>query len=747
MDVDTDEELLQRLAAGGKIDYDHWPRLLANIISRLETIIESEYPIPIIPPPRRTQSKLPQPPLPGRDDAPNGVGVASSSRGPVINPAAAAGADGPLEGDKENADPVPGDAAATEPASSTGEGSNGNAADAAAAGTEANSSSSPSSSSAPAVWPPPASTSASTAVAAQTLPDMPKPILELIDYIMTTLKTNFSKYPPHSIQRLAELILNPRDHYRYLAPYLHAIDRVIGVTTTSNMYPLPPSAPDQEGLALLAAGITPSAGDGVENGESDLGLSVTGLALASGSTPDNSQGALLTPIPWLRRRTPSAIGDDNTTEDGSSPPSTADGSDIAFSASSSTAGSVRSGGGAGASRASSLLQQHSQTSASSSQQLLQQQQQGHPAQQHRMEVRTEATETIEGPNGMGSIETVSVSINGIPSHGAMLAAVQLQQQRGITQGELLRQEQTAGVVPVTQLARAAAARAAAAHGMAGFGDRFLGGHDDEDDEEEDEDNEMDDDDDDDMGRHALGHTPVVPSNAGPGAHLANNEQHEEDTAMGGTEADAATSTAATAAAAAEAESKGKGVADKKAEEDPEEIPHARGPEEIGAEDMGPQPRSLRTAIGTEGGGLLIGSASDATQVDMRDIDVEAAVGRKASALPAGTVAAPVIPLSSRDGVREDSVSEGEAEPSAEQRARSSTPKREAEQPLESDVPAKKRKEDPADTAAGSSQATTTSDKSVEKQADSVTESGDGLSEKTAGDLPEKGDDENPATAT
>ncbi|CAK7198829.1 hypothetical protein SEUCBS139899_001496 [Sporothrix eucalyptigena] len=675
MDVDTDEELLHRLAAGGTINYDHWPRLLANIISRLETIVESEYPIPIIPPPRRTQSKLPQPPLPGRANSTNGVDVASSSRASVTNPATSSNAESRPEGegDKENADPASGEVTARH-----AEGRNDNATDAAANdtaanGTAANGTASPSSASAAQ---PAASDTTTAAVVAQRLPEMPKPILELVDYIKTTLKTTFAKYPPHSIQRLAELILSPRDHYRYLAPYLHAVDRVISVTSCSNIYPLPPAVPSREAMALLAAGVTPSAGSDLENGDGEVDMTGTGLALAANPAGDNSLGALLTPIPWLRRRTPSAVGDDNTTDDGSSPPSTADGSDIAFSTSGSTTGSVRGAGGAGASRASSLLQQQSQTSASSSQQLLQQQ--GHPP-QHRMEVRTEATETIEGPNGMGNIETVSVSINGIPSHGAMLAAVQLQQQRGITQGELLRQEQTAGVVPVTQLARAAAARAAAS-GMGGFGDRFLGGHDDEDDEEEDdEENEMDEDEDDDMLRHAHGHTPVVPSNA-DASHL--NEQHAnaEDTAMGGTDTEAA------------ADDEKKDNTGDNSKEDDEEIPHARGPQEIGAADMGPQRASSRTAA-REGssGSLLIGSAADASQVDMRDIDVEVAVGRKASALPAGTVAAPVVPLSSRESVRE-SGSEDESVP-AEQRARSTTPKREADQDLESEVPAKKRKED------------------------------------------------------
>jgi hypothetical protein len=74
------------------------------------------------------------------------------------------------------------------------------------------------------------------------------------------------------------------------------------------------------------------------------------------------------------------------------------------------------------------------------------------------EVTTESTEMIDGPNGMGGIETVTVSVNGIsstkgdsnvsPPNGAVSL---LRAEGGVTQGELLRQEQKAGVVPITQL--------------------------------------------------------------------------------------------------------------------------------------------------------------------------------------------------------------------------------------------------------------------------------------------------------
>jgi hypothetical protein len=131
------------------------------------------------------------------------------------------------------------------------------------------------------------------------------------------------------------------------------------------------------------------------------------------------------------------------------------------------------------------------------------------------ELKTESTETIDGPNGTGSIETVSISMNGISSVTLSSTANKndsvgsLRAEGGVTQGELLRQEQRAGVVPAAQLA--------------------------------------------------------IPR--GPGDVDGMNSEDDE-------------------------------------------MPHARGPEEIGLEDTGPQ------AIGN-------------MDVIMRGIDVEAAVGRRA----------------------------------------------------------------------------------------------------------------------
>lgn len=134
------------------------------------------------------------------------------------------------------------------------------------------------------------------------------------------------------------------------------------------------------------------------------------------------------------------------------------------------------------------------------------------------EVKTESTEMIEGPNGPGGVETVSVSVNGVSSAIAastvsvsdMDLSATLREQGGITQGELLRQEQKAGVVPAVQL-----------------------------------------------------------------RHVADSDGMGED----------------------------------------DEMPHARGPEEIGMEDMGPQ----NPACGSQRKGPGSG---------MQGIDIEAAIGRK-----------------------------------------------------------------------------------------------------------------------
>ncbi|OAA65986.1 Protein phosphatase 4 core regulatory subunit R2 [Niveomyces insectorum RCEF 264] len=751
-----------------------WPQLLCTIVSRIETIAHNDFPIPVLPPPR------PAPPVPRFSLGPLSGAHAAGSNGTAAGAGAGASSDSnpssQEDTNKENTNPAASSSSSTSAPPTTTTATEGPIPNhnhqhhhpRAGAGDETNntgarpgSSSHPSPTSLPSSSPAPSS-----------LPDtdsfLPPQIADLLNLIITTLTTTFAQYPPYTIQRLAELVLAPRQHYRSLASYLHAVDRVISVTSCSNIYPLPPAVPDMSAMSLLANGVSPSAlanGDAMGNGTDDVNVNVnvnvngTGSSsggnghdngsnnapLASVGSDEALGGALLTPIPWLRRRPTSSGDDDNNTDDGSSPPSSSDSGDLAFSAASSASGGVlhRPAGAASPSSALQQQQQPDQQQQQQQQQLqlaeqqgpeqsqqqeeqqpepreprdrqeqqehqrqlqAQQQQQPQPQpQQHRMEVRTETTETIEGPNGMGSIETVSVSINGVPSHGAMAAALQLQQQRGVTQGELLRQEQKAGVVPVSQLARAAAA--AAVGSSSSFGNRYrtstTGNEADDEAEEEEGGDELDDEDrqtepDEQRADAAMSGADVVDNNSGvadgPGEDIPDEGQAE---------------------------------AGKDDDEEEEERPHARGPEEIGAADMGPQPANSATGTGTGSGSapslLRIGSIDDAHRVDVHELDMEAAVGRKAAALPVGTVAAAVVPSREMDmaddvdgdggaatttagdsdgmealtaldhAAAETAAATGSAAPTPSP-ARSGTPKRDAEEEPAAALPAKRRKED------------------------------------------------------
>jgi hypothetical protein len=244
---------------------------------------------------------------------------------------------------------------------------------------------------------------------------------------------------------------------------------------------LPPAIPDPSSVAVLSNGTSTS---GVDPLSVSWGNPATAPAAAGLGSDESLGGALLTPITWLSTKNSNGHGTHSPLEG---------------------------------------------------------------------EVKTESTEMIEGPNGLGGVETVTVSVNGISSTRGeasssvspspeSIAAASLRAEGGVTQGELLRQEQRAGVVPAAQLA-----------------------------------------------------------------------SHRGDT-------------------------------DGMGEED--ELPHARGPEEIGMEDMGPQAAST-------------GSERAGPGVAMQGIDVEAAVGRK---------------IASMDGGDDDKPEEKEATESA-------TSKREAEEEI------------------------------------------------------------------
>lgn len=221
---------------------------------------------------------------------------------------------------------------------------------------------------------------------------LPPDLLSLYQSATRILEYDFAQSPPYTIQRLAELVLRPRKHYRFLPAYLRALDRIVSVSSPTSDFPLPTLHSSLNGGFLT-------------NGEAQ----VNGISERDGLGSDESLGgALLTPIPWLRNQ-------------------------------------------------GNMLNPASSTSSSEG------------------ELHSESTETIEGPHGAGSIETVSVTVNGIPSASAVSHSsansspiasptlseqsdastsssastdAQLRDQGGVTQGELLRQEQEAGVVPV-----------------------------------------------------------------------------------------------------------------------------------------------------------------------------------------------------------------------------------------------------------------------------------------------------------
>jgi hypothetical protein len=298
---------------------------------------------------------------------------------------------------------------------------------------------------------------------------LPPDLYTLYHSSRRTLEASFARNPPYTIQRLAELVLHPKTYYRHLPPYLAALDRVVSVTSPVNDFPLAQAAITDSSTSttttsFLANGSPADSLGDRENLGSDESLG----------------GALLTPIPWLKR------------ENG-----------------------------------------------------------------HIHDFRSESSQTIEGPNGAGVIETVSVSSNGsgtpnssesddqhqetIMSHEQALRA-----EGGVTQGELLRQEQEAGIVPVGQ---EVPRRPLMAGGSASA-----------------------------VGRS----NDVISVSSAANNHVSSLQQQSSNT----------TPTV------------------EELHKQPEEHAHARGPEEIGAEDMGPQDSALFGAT--------------------RPLDMEAAAGRHRS---------------------------------------------------------------------------------------------------------------------
>ena len=226
---------------------------------------------------------------------------------------------------------------------------------------------------------------------------LPPDLLSLYTSSTRLLEKDFGHSPPYTIQRLAELVLDPWKHYRFLPAYLRALDRIVSVSSPISDFPLPTLH-------------NPNSTTFITNGDAQT----NGITERDGLGSDESLGgALLTPIPWLKNNTLASAAAASQPSEG--------------------------------------------------------------------ELHSESTDTIDGPNGAGSIETVTVTVNGVASatsvaHTSPAPAAPtsptlsdqsdassssssggtaeaqnalLRDQGGITQGELLRQEQEAGVVPRT----------------------------------------------------------------------------------------------------------------------------------------------------------------------------------------------------------------------------------------------------------------------------------------------------------
>ncbi|KAG6106409.1 hypothetical protein E4U31_000838 [Claviceps sp. LM219 group G6] len=319
MEVDHHNDTLIKLASGEKVAEVCWPELQAHILARLDKIAHNDFSIPKVTP-------LPSPPSPPSPQRTTTTTIANTTVNTETTNSFSS---------KEDKRPSSLPSSPSEQPSSTQEANKDNA--------------------------PTENTAAAAAAANYEIRNSVAPI-ELprqINNLLAAIKKHiemFDKNPPNTIQRLAELILQPKAHYRNLAPYLHALNRVVRVTSGANIYPLPPAIFDTSRLRLN--------GDAAQDGDAAAqSVAWSNPTLALG-TDEDLGGALLTPIPWLTRRSLSPEGDN----DGRMTPTV-----------SATTGA---------------------------------------------QIHSEATETIDGPNGVGRIETVSVSVNGIPSIGHHARAVQ-----------------------------------------------------------------------------------------------------------------------------------------------------------------------------------------------------------------------------------------------------------------------------------------------------------------------------------
>ncbi|KAL1958182.1 hypothetical protein VTO42DRAFT_5037 [Malbranchea cinnamomea] len=237
--MSLDEGILESVAKDGTMDYEKWPGLLDPLLERLEHIVHHEFPLPRVPQNSyETVSTVPlASQLSSQTNSNKENAPPSQFQSPARHPPV------PLFSSPASSERVPNSQPPSGPADDA----------------------------------------------------LPPPLFALLSSIKATLKNCFSTRPPHTIQRLAELILRPTAHYRTLPSYLRALDRVVSVSSSADIFPLPHATPFP-GSTIDSAGV-----DGV-NGVGTTNFMFTDSSLGS---DESLGGALLTPIPWLSNQSTS----------------------------------------------------------------------------------------------------------------------------------------------------------------------------------------------------------------------------------------------------------------------------------------------------------------------------------------------------------------------------------------------------------------------------------------------------------
>ncbi|RAH45178.1 uncharacterized protein BO95DRAFT_443367 [Aspergillus brunneoviolaceus CBS 621.78] len=306
--MSLDEESLETAANGGTIDPSKWPNIVEPLLERLQHNVYNAFPMPRVPAAPAQPPTLPsaatilaQDPTPTTNNSTGSTGStgADTSKPPNLQtpprPTATSPTTTPLSSGERIPDSQPG----------------------------------------------PSSSSTST-----NAPTLPAPLDHLLTAISTNIRTLFPSKPPHTIQRLAELILRPTAHYRTLPAYLRAVDRVVSVTSPADIFPFQTTTGTQQ--PVLSHHQQPN---GTLNGSATAAAAAAEPSFmfsvdnALGSD-ESLGGALLTPIPWLHNAASSPNGEGDQEAAGGSVVGVIGQSETGFAAAAETT-TIGSGGGLG----------------------------------------------------------------------------------------------------------------------------------------------------------------------------------------------------------------------------------------------------------------------------------------------------------------------------------------------------------------------------------------------------------------